>query len=123
MSESYQYTGQVIHIGETQEFNNNFKKALIVLCDPSDRYPQEVPFDVTGKALDYITKLNVGDTVTVKFDLRGRKGTGNYDGRWFGNLNVWRIDVGEASKQVSDVEPDPVPDMPEDSAEQEDMPF
>lgn len=100
MSEAYTYTGKVIHKGEPETFGT-FTKCALVVCDNAEKYPQEVQFDVTGKALEHMDKYDVGDTVEVKFDLRGRAGEGKWAGKWFTNLNAWRVDKAEGSESGS----------------------
>lgn len=101
---NYTYTGTVVHIGDIQEFGSKgFYKRDLVLSNPDDQYPQKVPFECAKQAADRVTELGleVGDTVKVTFDLRGRE----YNGRYFGSIAAWKV---EAVGGVSRAEPDPV---------------
>lgn len=91
---AYEFTGEIIHIGDRQEFASGFYKRDIVLTDRADKYPQQIPFECVKQTADLIDSkgLRVGDRVTVRFDLRGRE----YKGRYFGSNNVWKLDrLGE----------------------------
>lgn len=114
---NYIYTGEVVHKGQPETFGT-FTKAVLVVRSEDSRYPQEVQFEVSGKALEYMSGYDVGDRVTVKFDLRGRKGEGKWEGRWFTNLTAWRVDkleggqAAEAAQQDNGVADEPEAGMP-----------
>jgi len=92
---SLEHTGTVIHVGSVETFGqSNFSKMVLVVSgDEDSKYPQEIPFEFVGKKADAPAAEGVmlGDRVTIRFDLRGRAGEGQYDGRWFGSVNGWDI--------------------------------
>jgi hypothetical protein len=94
MSESRTATGEVIHIGETESFGSgDFTKRLLVIETEQDTdYPQQIPFEFKKERGDQLDKYEVGQVVTVSFNLEGRAGTGKYDGRWFGSNTGWRVE-------------------------------
>lgn len=51
-----------------------------------DQYPKKVAFDVLG---DKITEFNlqVGEEVTVSFDINARE----FNGKWFNSVNAWKV--------------------------------
>ena len=119
MSETYEFTGRVVHIGDVQEFGSNgFYKRDLVLNDEADKYPQEVCFECAKKAADAAGDLEKGDRVTVSFDLRGRE----WKGRWFSSLNAWKVaKVGsKPAPRKADAHPGQVP---LDDALDEEPPF
>lgn len=93
-SQSYTAQGRIIHIGETQQITDTFKKREFVIEIPDGNYPQEVKFQL---AKDHTTKLDglaVGTEVVVSFNLRGKAYTrkdGTQD--WFNNMDAWRIET------------------------------
>jgi len=115
----YEYTGEVLHVGEREDITDKFYKCLLVLTDRSDKYPQEVPFECANKSCDLVSSkgIRVGDKVTVSFDLRGRA----WKDRWFGTNNVWKLErLGESRQPEADPAQD---DLPEDDPLDEDVPF
>ena len=56
------------------------------VIETHEQYPKRVAFDVLG---DKITEFNlqVGDEVTVSFDINARE----YNGRWFNSVNAWQV--------------------------------
>ena len=94
MSEKHTFTGQVVHIGEIQEFGGKgFYKRDLVLSDGADKYPQEIAFQCSKERADAAGEYGIGDTVKVDFNLRGRA----WNGRWFVNLEAWRLELQESA--------------------------
>ena len=87
MSERYSAKGTVAHIGETQQVSERFRKRVVVLEIADGRYPQMVPFEITGDRCDEV-QFAVGDTVEFEFNLRGRYHQAT--DRYFGSLEAWR---------------------------------
>ena len=106
MSEDYTVTGVLIHIGETLEFDSGFLKRTIVVKTAGD-YPQEIPMDlVKGRAV-LADRHIPGDQVTAHFNLRGNESK-TQPGRWFVNLNCWRIESDETdTADAPDQQPEP----------------
>ena len=59
---------------------------------------------MTQDRCSIIDKYNEGDKIKVFFDLRGRE----WQGKYFTNLNAWRVDVAQAAA---------VPEFPDTSSE------
>jgi hypothetical protein len=121
MSETYTFTGRVIHIGDVQEFGSNgFYKRDLILSDEADKYPQEINFECAKKAADDAGDLDIGDQVEVAFDLRGRE----WKGRWFSSLNAWKIKVVSAGKAKAEKSKEPPITYADDQDTlDEDVPF
>jgi single-strand DNA-binding protein len=69
-----------------------------------------------------LDSVEVGQEVTVAFDIRGRE----YNGRYFNNLVGWKIEAGAAAAPSSGDDKPPVSDkdVPADFDEYEDdIPF
>jgi hypothetical protein len=64
--------------------------------------------------------LKEGQLVTVTFDIRGRE----YNGRYFNNLQAWRIKAEENGSSSADDDRPPVPTDADAPAEfDDDIPF
>lgn len=57
-----------------------------VVIETHEQYPKRVAFDVLG---DKITEFNlqVGEEVTVSFDINARE----YNGKWWNSVNAWQV--------------------------------
>lgn len=56
------------------------------VIETHEQYPKRVAFDVLG---DKITEFNlqVGEEVTVSFDINARE----FNGKWFNSVNAWQV--------------------------------
>ena len=56
------------------------------VIETHEQYPKMVAFDVLG---DKITEFNlqVGEEVTVSFDINARE----YNGKWWNSVNAWKV--------------------------------
>lgn len=56
------------------------------VVETHEQYPKRVAFDVLG---DKITEFNlqVGEEVTVSFDINARE----FNGKWFNSVNAWQV--------------------------------
>lgn len=118
-SMAYQLTGTVKKIFEAQTFPSGFSKREFVVAT-EDKYPQEIKFDCLKEKAEILDGTKEGEEVTVHFDLGGRE----YNGRYFVNLNAWRLDKGKsaAPSASGDSPPDPE-DTSDYSEEDDDVPF
>jgi single-strand DNA-binding protein len=89
---AYELTGAVKAIMDQQTFASGFTKREFVVTS-EDRYPQDVKFECVRDNCALVDKLNVGDRVTVTFDVRGNE----YNGRYFVNLQAWKVNVADAA--------------------------
>lgn len=57
-----------------------------VVLETQEQYPKKVAFDVLG---DKIAEFNlqVGEKVTVSFDINARE----FNGKWFNSVNAWHV--------------------------------
>lgn len=89
---SYELTGTIKVIGELQTFGSGFTKKEIVVTVPDGNYPQDISLEFLKEKAELLGSLQVGQSVTVTFDVRGRE----YNGRYFNNLVGWKIDAEAA---------------------------
>ena len=61
-------------------------KSQSFVIETHEQYPKRVAFDVLG---DKITEFNlqVGEEVTVSFDINARE----YNGKWWNSVNAWQV--------------------------------
>ena len=64
------------------------------VIETHEQYPKRVAFDVLG---DKITEFNlqVGEEVTVSFDINARE----YNGKWWNSVNAWQV-VRQGGRQA-----------------------
>ena len=108
-------------VSGTSKAGNNWKKHEYVL-ETQETYPKKVFFDFFGDNADRY-QLNVGDDVTLSFDIESRE----YNGRWYTSIRGWKAETAgqqpmsaSAMPQGADFPPAPIaPDGGSDS----DLPF
>jgi hypothetical protein len=122
--------GKVKMVGETQTFGNNgFRKREIVLTT-EEQYPQHIMVEFVQDKTDLLNNFNVGQSVKVGINLRGREWT-NPQGevKYFNSIQGWRHENLQAAQQPTQGVP-PVPPAeafaPADNLNEEDhddLPF
>jgi single-strand DNA-binding protein len=120
---AYDLTGKVKLIQDAQTFGSGFTKREMVVVVEDGKYPQEINLEFVQDKVSLLDNVQVGQEVTVTFDIRGRE----YNGRYFNNLQGWKIQAGEAAAAPADAEGKPPvsdKDVPADFTEYEDdIPF
>jgi hypothetical protein len=96
------YTGFLKVKGEEQKISDRFRKREFVLTDNSSVYPQTILFQLTQDRCELIDAINVGDEITVHFQLKGRKWrTPQGEVKYFNSLEVFKIErVQSVSENV-----------------------
>lgn len=89
---SYDLSGTVKVVLPQQTFDSGFTKREFVVTTDDDRYPQSIKFECVKDRCGLLDAVKEGQRVTVSFDLRGNE----YNGRYFVNLNAWRIQPATA---------------------------
>ena len=84
---AYDLTGKVKLIQAVQTFDSGFTKREMVVIVQDGKYPQEINLEFVQDKVSLLDNLQVGQEVTVTFDIRGRE----YNGRYFNNLQGWKI--------------------------------
>jgi single-strand DNA-binding protein len=84
---AYDLTGKVKLIQAAQTFDSGFTKREMVVIVQDGKYPQEINIEFVQDKVGLLENLQVGQEVTVTFDIRGRE----YNGRYFNNLQGWKI--------------------------------
>jgi len=66
------------------------------VIETEEQFPRKVCFTLFGDKTSLIGNLTVGEMVDVSFNIESRE----YNGKWFHNINAWKIDK-PAEKQSS----------------------
>lgn len=91
---SFELSGKIIEIGNTQTITEKFKKRDFIVeykDNPSAPYIQYLKFQFTGDRCNLLDSYNAGQEVNISFNLKGRKY--EKDGRvsYFMDLEAWKI--------------------------------
>ena len=98
-----------------------WKKQEFVI-ETEEQYPRKICFTLFGEKVSLIDGLSAGQEVEVSFNMESRE----YNGRWFHNINAWKIEKPETEENIPGPPPefmtgDIPPEPEEDSAN--DLPF
>lgn len=91
------------------------------VIETTEQYPKKVCFSAWGDKVNDLSRVNVGDSLTVNFNVESRE----YNERWYTDLRSWRITPMSQGNGPADMPPFPgeIP-PPVDSMEgNEDLPF
>ena len=90
---SYKVSGKIIAITDIKTLDNG-AKLLDFVIDTNEQYNNLYSFNVY-KSIDYADQVdkfttynNIGDLVTVEFNVKTRE----WEGKYFTNLSCWRVD-------------------------------
>lgn len=96
-------TGKIIVVmpaksGVAASTGNPWKVQSYVI-ETHDQYPRRMCFDVFGEDKINTFNIQVGQELTVSFDIDARE----YQGRWFNSIRAWK--VVPATQAATDVPP------------------
>ena len=115
---AYDLTGKIKLIQDAKTFDSGFTKREMVVIVEDGKYPQEINIEFIQDKIALLDSLQVGNEVTVTFDIRGRE----YNGRYFNNLQGWKIvTLGDESANTQEDQYRPSPALSE--SEIDDIPF
>ena len=100
--------GKIKMIDETKTFGNNgFRKREVVMTT-EEQYPQHILVEFVQDKCDLLNKHNVGETVKISINLRGREWT-NPQGevKYFNSVQGWRIESLQPDQADSGIPPVP----------------
>lgn len=119
---SYEASGTIKLINETQTFPSGFSKREFVITTEHDKYPQDLKFEVVKDRCSLLDDYEVGQKVQLNFDIRGNE----YNDRYYVNLACWKIEAaqsgGAPAAAASSSEPSPSELRKEDDFD-DDIPF
>ncbi|MEN7972202.1 MAG: DUF3127 domain-containing protein [Verrucomicrobiota bacterium] len=119
---AYDLTGKVKVVMEAKTFGSGFTVREFVVTVEDGKYPQDICLQCVQDKVSLLDTLEVGQEVTATFDIRGRE----HNGRYFNNLQAWKVEAGSSSAAPAGGDNPPVSDkdVPADFDEYEDdIPF
>ena len=103
-------TGKIIAVleersGTSARTGTEWKVATYVLETISEQYPRRMCFEVFG--VDKIQTMNIqlGETLTVKFDIDAHE----YNGRWYNSIRAFAVNRNMSEAPVASVAPAAAP--------------
>lgn len=93
-------TGRVKFIGNTLDVSASFSKRELVVTT-EEQYPQHILLEFTQDKTELLDDYNVGDSVEVSINIRGREWVNPQgESKYFNTLQGWRIKkTGQAQPQ------------------------
>ncbi|WP_297691834.1 DUF3127 domain-containing protein [uncultured Eudoraea sp.] len=100
--------GKIKLISETKTFGNNGFRKREVVVTTEEQYPQHILVEFVQDKCDLLNKHNVGETVKISINLRGREWT-NPQGevKYFNSVQGWRIESLQTDQGESGMPPVP----------------
>lgn len=84
--------------GVSQRTGNNWKMQEFVI-ETLEQYPRKCMFNVFGEDRLNEMKIQVGEVLTVSFDIDARE----YNGRWYNDIRAWRVVRGGGATEMAAV--------------------
>ena len=85
-------TGTIKKIDEAKTFGSGFRKREVVVTT-DEQYPQFLLVEFTQDKCDLLNNYNVGDTVKISINLRGREWVSpQNETKYFNSIQGWRIE-------------------------------
>lgn len=107
---SYEITGKLIAVFDTQQISDRFKKREFVLETSEEIngnvYTNYAKMQLVQNKCEIIDNFNVGDTIKVNFNIKGNKWERDGNVNYITNLDAWRIE------QAQQAGPAPAPASP-----------
>ena len=95
---SFTQKGTIKVILDTVQVTEKFAKREFVITESTSMYPQDIVFQAAQDKCDMIDGFQVGDTVEVSFNLRGREWISPQgEAKYFNTLDAWRIEKAEGT--------------------------
>lgn len=116
--------GKLVEKSDTQDISDTFKKReFVVEYAENPQYPEYLKFELIQANCQQLDDFNEGDSMTISFNLKGRKWNDPKGGvKYFNSLQAWRLEKQSGSSEVP-----PPPDdsqwMKEDFSSDEELPF
>lgn len=89
---SFEIEGKLHKVFETEQKTNSFQAREFVIETSDGGYSNYIKFQLTQERCNLIDEYQENEQIKVFFDLRGRE----WQGKYFTNLNAWRLAKPEA---------------------------
>jgi len=100
---SFEMTGKLIAVNDTQQVNERFKKREFVLETSEEIngnvYTNYAKMQLVQNKCEIIDNYKIGDLVKVNFNIKGNKWERDGNVNYITNLDAWRIE--NAQQQAS----------------------
>lgn len=94
---NYQFIGVLKVKNDTVQVSEKFSKREFVVTDTTSQYPQDVLFQLTQDKCALLDNVQVNESITVSFNLRGREWINPQgEAKYFNSLDAWRIEKAGA---------------------------
>ena len=90
--DSYQLSGRIKVVMDQVTFPSGFTKREFVVTT-EDKFPQDIKLELIKDKCSLIEGFAPNEEVTVSFNIRGNEN----NGRYYVNLQAWKIDKGGAT--------------------------
>ena len=120
--------GKLIEKYDTQDITNSFKKReFVVEYAENPQYPEFIKFELIQTNCQQLDDFEVGDEMSISFNLKGRKWNDPKGGvKYFNSLQAWRLDKKSGAGSSTDQAPPPSASdewLKEDHSDDNDLPF
>ena len=120
--------GKLVEKYDTQDITNSFKKReFVVEYAENPQYPEFIKFELIQTNCQQLDEFEVGDEMSISFNLKGRKWNDPKGGvKYFNSLQAWRLDKKSGSGNAATQAPPPSTSdewLKEDHSDDNDLPF
>lgn len=89
--------GKIVVIEEVKQVSDSFKVRNLVV-ETQEQYPQFIQVQFTQDKCDVLNAYEIGDSVTIGINLKGRKWTDKQGvDKYFNTIEGWKISKEENS--------------------------
>ncbi len=123
---SFEITGKIIEIYNTQQINDKFKKRDFVIEHVKNNagrdFFEHIKFQLLQDKCSIIDNYSMNDEVKVYFNIKGKRWERDGNVNYFTNLDAWKIEkIGQQTPAGDDAPPLSIDDLPPE--ETDDLPF
>ena len=96
MGQTIEFKGIVKHVSTLKKKKKNdktYESVTIVIEEQGEQYPSSIAFTALNKP-DEVSKCKIGSDIKAIINVQARE----WDGKWFTNLNVCKIEELEAAQ-------------------------
>jgi hypothetical protein len=98
---SFEITGTIHEISDTNQVSDRFKKREFVVEKKENNggavFQDYIKFQLTQDRVSLVDNFKVGDEVKIMFNIRGNRWEKAGKVNYFTNLDAWRIEGNESS--------------------------
>lgn len=103
-------------VSGTSSKGNAWQKGGFVI-ETLENYPKKIHFGVFGE--ERVARIpNIGDIAKVAFDIDSHE----FEGRWFTNINAFRIELAGSTNSVTQQQPAAIPQNSATAVQNADFP-